>query len=130
MSMFSSSDDDDDINFDNDFDDSFDFSDNLDGDDENDTDIIVKKKSKTNSKVTDDDDAEDDDAEDDDEYSLSDNVGQASVEIDVASLIAELESEKFKGIDSDGDLRKRLDEIMERKKHKHELDDFDEYDID
>jgi hypothetical protein len=118
--MFSSSDDDDDIRFDS----NFDFDDDFDDD----TDIVVTKKNKAKSTVNDDDD--DEDIEDDDEDGPSDNVGQSSVEIDVESLIAELESEKVKGIDSDGDLRKRLDEILERKKHKHDLDDFDEYEID
>ena len=59
-----------------------------------------------------------------------DNVGQASVEINVESLIAEIERDKAKSSDSYGDLRNRLDEILEKKKHKHDLDGFDEYDID
>lgn len=59
-----------------------------------------------------------------------DNVGQASVEINVESLIAEIEQDREKSSDSYSDLRNRLDEILEKKKHKHDLDGFDEYDID
>jgi len=59
-----------------------------------------------------------------------DNVGQVSVEINVESLIAEIEQDKAKSSDSYSDLRNRLDEILEKKKHKHDLDGFDEYNID
>ena len=57
------------------------------------------------------------------------NVGETSVEIDVVGLIAELESEKAKGVDREGHLRQRLDEILESKRHVHDLDDFEEYEI-
>jgi len=59
----------------------------------------------------------------------TDNVGQTSVEIDVEHLISELEAEKPKGVDKDGDLRKRLDEILDKKRSKHDLDDFDDYEL-
>ena len=123
MSMFSSSDDDYDLKFDDDFDfdDSFDYGD---------TEIVVKKKTAKKNVVNEDEDDDEDEIENDDEDDPSGNVGQTSVEIDVESLIAELEAEKVKGVDSQGHLRKRLDEILERKKHKHDLDDFDQYEID
>jgi len=61
----------------------------------------------------------------------TDNVGQTSVEIDVENLIAELEAEKSaSGVDSDGDLRKRLDEILEKKQTEEQLhDDFEDYEL-
>lgn len=74
----------------------------------------------------DDDSADLEDSSGDDD----DNVGQASVEINVESLIAEIEQDKAKSSDNYGDLRNRLDEMLEKKKHKHDLDGFDEYDID
>ncbi len=77
---------------------------------------------------SDDDSTDLDDSSGDDDD--NDNVGQASVEINVESLIAEIEQEKAKGTDSYGDLRNRLDEMLEQKKHKHDFDGFDEYDID
>jgi len=59
------------------------------------------------------------------------NVGETSVEIDVEGLIAELEAEKASGnIDNDGDLRKRLDEILESKREQPEPTDFEDYDLD
>jgi len=59
----------------------------------------------------------------------TDNVGETSVEIDVESLISELEAERASGVDEKGNLRKRLDEILEKKKHAHDLDDFDDYEL-
>ena len=77
-------------------------------------------------------DSNDDDSTDlnDNSGDDDDNVGQASVEINVESLIAEIEQEKTKDKDSYGALRNRLDEILEKKKHKHDFDGFDEYEID
>ena len=59
----------------------------------------------------------------------SDNVGGSSVEIDVEQLLAEVESEVSDGVDADGHVRKRLEAIMERKRHHDELVDFEEYDL-
>ena len=61
----------------------------------------------------------------------SDNVGEMSVELDVESLIEELEHERPNGVDASGNLRKRLDEILDRKRASLEVkDDFDDIDID
>ncbi|MDJ0927318.1 MAG: hypothetical protein QNJ73_06650 [Gammaproteobacteria bacterium] len=61
----------------------------------------------------------------------TDNIGGASVEIDVDELIAEMEAE---GVPADhlkdSDARKRLDEIMEQKRMSHDLVDFDDIDFD
>lgn len=60
----------------------------------------------------------------------TDNVGDPSVEINVEDLINELESKGLaKGIDGCQDARKRLEELMERKRARRELEDFDDYDI-
>jgi len=59
----------------------------------------------------------------------TDNVGQTSVEIDVESLISELEAESASGVDKEGHLRRRLDEILDKKQHAHDLDDFEDYEI-
>ena len=60
----------------------------------------------------------------------SDNVGEASVQIDVESLVAEFEAEASEGVDSSGRIRRRLDAIMERKKRHEDLADFEDYDLD
>jgi hypothetical protein len=58
--------------------------------------------------------------------------GEGSVEIDVASLVAEFEAEaeSGSGVDADGRIRKRLEAIAERKRRHEELKDFEDYEID
>ncbi len=58
----------------------------------------------------------------------TDNVGEASVEIDVESLIADVEAEAAEGVDASGRIRRRLDAIVERKRRHEELMDFEDYD--
>jgi len=71
--------------------------------------------------------SEDDEAE---PAAASDNVGDPSVEINVEDLIIELESEGLtKNLGNCQDARKRLEELMERKRARRELEDFDDYDI-
>jgi hypothetical protein len=60
----------------------------------------------------------------------TDNVGEASVEIDVESLVAEFEAEADDGVDKSGRVRRRLEAILERKRRHAALMDFDDYDID
>ena len=59
----------------------------------------------------------------------TDNVGETSVEFDVEDLIAEVEAEAPEGVDRDGKVRKRLEEILEKKHDDEELADFEDYDI-
>jgi len=67
------------------------------------------------------------DVDDDDD---SGNVGDPSVEINVESLIHELEADGLVSlIDKEKDARKRLEELMERKRSMRELEDFDDYKI-
>ena len=74
-----------------------------------------------------DDDLGDDDIGDDDD---SDNVGDPSVEINVESLIHELEADGLvTRIDKEKNTRKRLEELMEQKRAMRELEDFDDYQI-
>jgi hypothetical protein len=60
----------------------------------------------------------------------TDNVGEASVEINVESLIAELEEEARSGVDNSGRIRRRLEAMMERKRRHSDLADFDDYELD
>jgi hypothetical protein len=60
----------------------------------------------------------------------NDNVGDPSVEINVESLIRELEADGYVDrIDREKTTRKRLEELMERKRAIRELEDFDDYEI-
>ena len=67
------------------------------------------------------------DLDDDDD---TDNVGDPSVEINVEDLIHELEADGLVSrIDKEKNTRRRLEELMERKRAMRELEDFDDYDI-
>ncbi|SRR5436190_7733041 len=60
----------------------------------------------------------------------TDNVGDASVEINVEELIDELEAEN--GTSRPGRelaAKRRLEELMEKKRAKRELEDFDDYEV-
>ena len=59
----------------------------------------------------------------------TDNVGETSVEFDVEELIAEVEAEVPDGVDENGKVRKRLEEILERKHTGEDVADFEDYDI-
>ena len=59
----------------------------------------------------------------------TDNVGETSVEFDVEDLIAEVEAEVPDGVDRDGKMRKRLEEVLEKKQSDEELADFEDYDV-
>jgi len=61
---------------------------------------------------------------------FSDNVGDSSVQLDVAQLLAEVEAEAAKGVDASGRVRRRLEAIMERKRRHQDLLDFEDYDLD
>jgi hypothetical protein len=64
------------------------------------------------------------------EEESSDNVGDPSVEINVEALINELESQGLASkINSEQDTRRRLEELMERKRASRDLEDFDDYKI-
>ena len=78
-----------------------------------------------------------DDTEEEDDTSiievgseLSDNVGDSSVQLNVAQLLAEVEAEASKGVDASGRVRRRLEAIMERKRRHQDLLDFEDYDLD
>lgn len=59
----------------------------------------------------------------------TDNVGDASVEINVEELIHELEVQDVHGPGSEQAAKRRLEDLMERKRSKRELEDFDDYDV-
>jgi len=60
----------------------------------------------------------------------TDNVGDASVEINVEELIHELEVQDVAhGPGGEQAAKRRLEDLMERKRAKRELEDFDDYDV-
>ncbi len=77
------------------------------------------------------DETKDANADDEEVAAETDNVGDASVEINVEELIHELE---VQGIHpnrqgSEHAAKRRLEELMEKKRAKRELEDFEDYDI-
>ena len=58
----------------------------------------------------------------------TDNVGDPSVEINVEELLQTLEAELPENLeDKTGGARHKLEEIMESKRAKQDLEDFDDY---
>ena len=59
----------------------------------------------------------------------TDNVGDASVEINVEELIHELEGDGVARPGREQAAKKRLEDLMEKKRSKRELEDFDDYEV-
>src|SRR5690606_21335688 len=68
--------------------------------------------------------------EEDEAEGMTDNVGDASVEINVEELIQEIEMQGIaRRLDKEAATRRRLEELMEQKRAKRELEDFEDYEI-
>lgn len=67
--------------------------------------------------------------EDDDVDAMTDNVGDASVEINVEDLINEIELQGIARQDKEVATRRRLEDLMEQRRAKRELEDFEDYEI-
>jgi hypothetical protein len=59
----------------------------------------------------------------------TDNVGDPSVEINVEALIQELEVDGVTRPGREQAAKRRLEELMEQKRAKRDLEDFDDYDV-
>ncbi len=76
----------------------------------------------------DEEDAEDEEAEAE-PAAETDNVGDPSVEIYVEELIHELEVDGVTRPGREQAAKRRLEELMEQKRAKRDLEDFDDYDV-
>ncbi len=74
---------------------------------------------------------EEEDAEDEGAVAApeTDNVGDPSVEINVEELIQELEVDGVTRPGREQAAKRRLEELMERKRSRRDLEDFDDYDV-
>ena len=77
---------------------------------------------------------EDEDEEESEEEGVeaapeTDNVGDPSVEINVEELIHELEVDGVTRPGREQAAKRRLEELMERKRSKRDLEDFDDYEV-
>ena len=92
-------------------------------------------KSKESDKKKEEDDVEDEDEEEGEEEASSeptaetDNVGDPSVEINVEELIHELEVDGVTRPNREQAAKRRLEELIEKKRAQRELEDFDDYDV-
>jgi hypothetical protein len=59
----------------------------------------------------------------------TDNVGDPSVEINVEELINELEGDGSTRAGREQAAKRRLEELMELKRAKRDLEDFDDYEV-
>jgi len=74
--------------------------------------------------------AEEEEAEAEEEPAAeTDNVGDPSVEINVEELIHDLEVDGVTRPCGEQAAKRRLEELMERKRARRELEDFDDYDV-
>ena len=88
-----------------------------------------KKKEEDDIEDEEEDEAEDDESEAVAPAAETDNVGDPSVEINVEELIHELEVDGVTRPGREQAAKRRLEELMERKRAKRDLEDFDDYDV-
>jgi hypothetical protein len=91
----------------------------------------LKESEKQQEEEVEDDDEEDAEEEEDVVAAApeTDNVGDPSVEINVEELIHELEVDGVTRPGREQAAKRRLEELMERKRSKRDLEDFDDYDV-
>jgi hypothetical protein len=88
-----------------------------------------EKKKEEEEEVDDEDDKESDEEDSGEVAAETDNVGDASVEINVEELIHELEVDNGSHPGREQAAKKRLEDLIERKRAKRELEDFDDYEV-
>jgi len=90
-----------------------------------------KKKEEEEIEDEDDEESEEEDTAAGTEVAAAetDNVGDASVEINVEELIHELEGDGVVRPGREQAAKRRLEELMEKKRSKRELEDFDDYEV-
>ena len=85
-----------------------------------------EKKKEEEVEEEDDEEAEEEDGE---TATETDNVGDPSVEINVEELIHELEVDGVTRAGGEKAAKRRLEELMEQKRSKRDLEDFDDYEV-
>jgi len=88
-----------------------------------------KKKEEEEIEDEDDKESEEEDSGTTEVAAETDNVGDASVEINVEELIHELEVDNGSHPGSEKAAKRRLEDLMEKKRAKRELEDFDDYEV-
>ena len=92
--------------------------------------VRESEKKEEEEEIEDEDDEESEEEESSGEAAAeTDNVGDASVEINVEELIHELEGDGVARPGREQAAKRRLEELMEKKRAKRELEDFDDYEV-
>ena len=91
-------------------------------------------KVKESDKKKEEEEVEDEDEEEAEEAAAeptaeTDNVGDPSVEINVEELIHELEVDGVTRPNREQAAKRRLEELIEKKRAQRELEDFDDYEV-
>ena len=96
---------------------------------------LRESEKKKEEEIEEEDDEESEEQEQEEESSggeaaaETDNVGDASVEINVEELIHELEGDGVVRPGREQAAKKRLEDLIEKKRSKRELEDFDDYEV-
>jgi hypothetical protein len=88
-----------------------------------------EKKKEEEEEVDDEDNTEAEEEDGSEAAAETDNVGDASVEINVEELIHELEVDNGSRPGREQAAKRRLEELIEKKRSKRELEDFDDYEV-
>ena len=92
--------------------------------------VKESEQKKEEEEIEDEDDEESEEEEGGSEaVAETDNVGDASVEINVEELIHELEGDGVSRPGREQAAKRRLEELIEKKRSKRELEDFDDYEV-
>jgi hypothetical protein len=91
--------------------------------------VKESEQKKEEEEVEDEDDEESEEEVSGEAAAETDNVGDASVEINVEELIHELEDDDSARPGREQAAKRRLEELMEKKRSKRELEDFDDYEV-
>ena len=90
---------------------------------------VKESETKKEEEEIDDDEEEETEDEEAEGAAETDNVGDPSVEINVEALIHELEVDGVTRPGREQAAKRRLEELMEQKRSKRDLEDFDDYEV-
>lgn len=89
----------------------------------------VKESEKKKEEEVEEEDEDEAEEEDGETVAETDNVGDPSVEINVEELIHDLEVDGVVRPGREQAAKRRLEELMERKRAKRDLEDFEDYEV-
>ena len=91
--------------------------------------VKVKESEEEKEDLEEEAEEEESEAEESEPAAETDNVGDPSVEINVEELIQELEVDGVTHAGREQAAKRRLEQLMEEKRAKRDLEDFDDYEV-